>query len=249
MSDAEAVSAAESSGTVEGTSSHDAAADEAGVEDTAEAGVEDTAEASVEADPVLLASRDLARSALIETTPAHTVGEDAGHIIEAEHVLSLRFASRLEGYIGWFWTVTIARVDDAEPTVLEVSLLPGDGALVAPDWVPWSERLADYRASQEAAAALGEAADDDGEDDADEIDESDLAADDELDIDDPEDASDDDDSDDDDDESDDDESDEDEDDDDDDDSDDDESDDDDDDDSDDDDSDDDSDEEYDERRR
>ena len=36
-------------------------------------------------------------------------------------------------------------------------LLPGENSLVAPDWVPWSERLADYKALQaelEAQAAL-----------------------------------------------------------------------------------------------
>ena len=48
---------------------------------------------------------------------------------------------------------TIARVDDGEPTVLETELMPGEAALLAPEWVPWSERLADYRAAQDAAAA------------------------------------------------------------------------------------------------
>jgi hypothetical protein len=156
---------------------------------SAESRPADTAAESpaIVADEVLVAARALARAALIETTPEHTVGDDAGHIVEGEHVLSLRFESRLEGYVGWFWTVTIARVDDAEPTVLELSLLPGDGALVAPDWVPWSERLADYRASQEAAASEEPVDDDDDtDDDADELDESDLAADDDLDIDDAE---------------------------------------------------------------
>ena len=57
--------------------------------------------------------------------------------------------------------------------MIEAELLPDAGALLSPDWVPWSERLADYKAAQEAAglaaedvAALdGELDDDDDEDD------------------------------------------------------------------------------------
>lgn len=136
------------------------------------------------ADDTLVAARELARAALLEVTPERTVGPDAGHIVEDEHVLSLRFSSRLDGYVGWFWTVTIARVDDEAPTVLEISMMPGDGALTAPDWVPWSERLADYRASQEAAEAAALDTDE-LDDDEDDLDESDLDEDDDdLDIDD-----------------------------------------------------------------
>ncbi len=69
-------------------------------------------------------------------------------------MVSLRFENLLAGYPGWFWTVSLARLDDDEPTVLEVELLPGDGALLAPDWVPWAERLADYQAAQAALAEL-----------------------------------------------------------------------------------------------
>ncbi|MFE5407772.1 DUF3027 domain-containing protein [Microbacterium sp. NPDC056569] len=117
----------------------------------------------VDPDPQLLVAHDLALAALREITPEATIGEPAGYRVEADGVVSLRFANRLAGYPGWFWTVSLARVEDAEPTVLEVELLPGDGALLAPDWVPWAVRLADYHAAQ---AALAEAAHaDDPEDD------------------------------------------------------------------------------------
>ncbi|WP_374226647.1 DUF3027 domain-containing protein [Microbacterium ureisolvens] len=121
-----------------------------------------------EPDPQLLAAHDLALAALREITPEATIGDPAGYRVEADGVVSLRFANRLAGYPGWFWTVSLARVEDAEPTVLEVELLPGDGALLAPDWVPWAVRLADYHAAQ---AALAEAAhaDDGEEDDDDEL--------------------------------------------------------------------------------
>ena len=105
------------------------------------------------ADEVLLAAVDLARRALLEVTRPETVGSVVGHLVEGEHVLTLLFASDLSGYPGWHWSVTIARVEGAEPTVLETELMPGDAALLAPEWVPWSERLADYRAAQEALAA------------------------------------------------------------------------------------------------
>ncbi len=52
------------------------------------------------------------------------------------------FESRLPGYVGWHWAVTVAAVPgDDEVTVDEVVLLPGEQALLAPAWVPWHERL------------------------------------------------------------------------------------------------------------
>lgn len=134
------------------------------------------AEAELTADPELLGAVDFAEAALFAVTPEATVGPLVGHIVEAEHVLSFLFECTLPGYPGWRWSVTISRLDgEAEPSVLETELMPGDAALLAPDWVPWSERLADYQASQEAmlAAAAGddEDADDESEDDLDDLDE------------------------------------------------------------------------------
>ncbi|WP_406249359.1 DUF3027 domain-containing protein [Microbacterium sp. M] len=126
-----------------------------------------------EPDARLIDARDLALAALHEITSPSTVGPAAGHVVEEDGSVSLRFENRLGGYPGWFWTVTVAAVDDADPTVLEVELLPGDGALLAPDWVPWAERLAEYRAHQaelaeQAAAVASDAvADDDAEEDVD----------------------------------------------------------------------------------
>ena len=133
-----------------------------------------------DADPRLLEAHDLALDALREITPASTIGPAAGYLPEEDGSVSLRFENRLAGYPGWYWTVTVARVDDAEPTVLEVELLPGDGALLAPEWVPWAERLAEYRAHQaelaEAAAAAegDEATADDDDLDDDDLDDDDL---------------------------------------------------------------------------
>lgn len=110
------------------------------------------------ADETLLAAVDLARAALLEITPADTIGEPVGHIVEGEHVVSLLFDCTMSGYPGWHWTVSLSRVDDdSEPSVLETELMPGGEALLAPEWVPWSDRLADYRTAQELAAAEAEA--------------------------------------------------------------------------------------------
>ncbi len=127
-----------------------------------------------QADARLLNAHDLALAALREITPEATIGAPAGYTLEDDGVVSLRFANRLEGYPGWFWTVSIAVVDDAEPTVLEVELLPGDGALLAPEWVPWAVRLAEYQAAQDAAAEH-----DEGDHDDDDLDDEDDHDDDE----------------------------------------------------------------------
>lgn len=115
------------------------------------------------ADERLLAAHDLARAALVEITPDATIGDPVGYRLEADGVVSLRFANRLAGYPGWLWTVSLARVDDADPTVLEVELLPDEGALLAPEWIPWAVRLADYHAQQLAAAETSALADVDAE--------------------------------------------------------------------------------------
>lgn len=119
----------------------------------------------IEPDAVLLGSGDLARAALEEITDAQNIGPDEGYEVHEEHVLTLYFACNLPGYPGWRWAATLARVDEQSPVnVLEVELLAGDGAVVAPEWVPWSVRLAQYRqmqakhAAEEAAAAKAAAA-------------------------------------------------------------------------------------------
>jgi len=125
-------------------------------------------------DELASATRELALAALHEITPASTVGPVAGYSVEESGAVSLRFENRLPGYPGWYWTVSVAQVDGEEPTVLEVELMPGESALLAPDWVPWAERLAEYRAHQAELAEQAAAAGDDADEDADDSDESDL---------------------------------------------------------------------------
>ncbi|WP_420365568.1 DUF3027 domain-containing protein [Curtobacterium sp. L3-7] len=138
--------------------------------------------------------RALARTALLEVTAESTIGGAAGTTDEGDGVVSYLFANRMPGYPGWRWTVSIAQVEGDQPTVLEVELMPGDGSLVAPDWVPWSERLAEYRAAQDGHdEESDDASDEDDEDSDEEADDYDESDDDESDDDDDESDDDDDD--------------------------------------------------------
>jgi len=118
---------------------------------------------------------EVARAALLEITPESTVGALVSEQSEGDGVSTVRFASAMLGYPDWFWTVSVAQLPDESPTVLEAELLPGEGALIAPDWVPWADRLEDYKAAQ-AAIAAGElaAGDPDDESDDDESDDDDV---------------------------------------------------------------------------
>jgi hypothetical protein len=135
----------------------------------------------LDADPVLLAAVDLARGALLEITPASTVGAVVGHTTHDEHVLSLHFASLMPGYPDWHWTATLSRVDaESEPNVLETELLPGEGAVLAPEWTPWSDRLEDYKLAQEHLALAVDDDDDDDTDDDEDVDDDELDLDDHI---------------------------------------------------------------------
>jgi hypothetical protein len=108
---------------------------------------------------------ELARRALTEITPDETIGAEADPVDDEPGVTSVRFATLLPGYPGWHWTVSVAHLDGEEPSVLEAELMPGDGSLLAPDWVPWADRLAEMKAQE--AHDGDEDEDDDESDDAD----------------------------------------------------------------------------------
>jgi len=126
-------------------------------------------------DPLLF---EVAREALLEITPDESIGDPAGVIDVSEGVVSVQFESALSGYPGWRWTVSLSTLDDGAPSVLETELIPAEGALLAPDWVPWSDRLADYKAAQEASASENpEESDDVDGADSDDDDDDDLGSD------------------------------------------------------------------------
>jgi len=93
-------------------------------------------------DATLMGAQEQARAAAAEQAGDWGVGEWLGADVDADLVLTHNFACLHPGYTGWRWTVTVMRVPRARTaTIAEVDLLPGDGALLAPAWVPWSDRL------------------------------------------------------------------------------------------------------------
>lgn len=81
---------------------------------------------------------ELARSAVTEGEP----GAYLEAVPEGERLVTHLFDCQLPGYRGWRWAVTVTRVPRSrQVTVCETVLLPGPDALVAPEWVPWHDRL------------------------------------------------------------------------------------------------------------
>lgn len=91
--------------------------------------------------PILAEAVELARRALLELQPTG-VGEHLGVTGEDECAATHHFAATLPGYGGWQWAVVVAAPPEADrATVSESALLPGPDALVAPDFVPWDQRV------------------------------------------------------------------------------------------------------------
>jgi hypothetical protein len=84
----------------------------------------------------------LARAAAEEVAGPGRVGDHAGLTAEDDRVVTHFFECLDRAYRGWRWAVTVARAARAKTvTVSESVLLPGPGALLAPQWVPWRDRL------------------------------------------------------------------------------------------------------------
>lgn len=93
-------------------------------------------------DEACAAASDLARSAAVELAGADVVGEHAGVFADDERVATHLFTCVDRAYRGWHWAVTVSRASRAKVvTVSETVLLPGPDSLLAPPWVPWSERV------------------------------------------------------------------------------------------------------------
>ena len=96
----------------------------------------------VKRDTALVAAVDEARAAVVEEAGPDMVGDHLGVVMEAERLATHMFACLNPAYVGWQWAVTVARAPRAKAvTISEVVLLPGPEALVAPAWLPWSERV------------------------------------------------------------------------------------------------------------
>ena len=95
-----------------------------------------------EPDQVCAEAVDLARDAVVAIVGAGQVGDHVGVQAEGERIVTHLFDCADPAYAGWRWAVTVARAPRAKAvTVSETVLLPGPRALLAPDWVPWHDRL------------------------------------------------------------------------------------------------------------
>ena len=93
-------------------------------------------------DAVLEGAVDVARAGAEAVAHPRPVGEHVGFEMVSERLATHYFASTDAGYVGWCWAVTVARVPRGRvATVCEVDMTPREGALLAPEWVPWEDRL------------------------------------------------------------------------------------------------------------
>jgi len=70
------------------------------------------------------------------------VGEHLGVVAEGDRVVTHLFDCRLPAYRGWRCAVTLTRASRAKAVTLDDTvMLPGPDSVLAPEWVPWSERL------------------------------------------------------------------------------------------------------------
>lgn len=99
--------------------------------------------APVKTDTTLSSSVELAHAAAVSIAEAGTVGEHIGFVIDGERIGTHSFVCTSRAYRGWRWAVTVARAPRSKTvTVCETHLLPTEDAVLAPEWVPYEERLA-----------------------------------------------------------------------------------------------------------
>ena len=85
---------------------------------------------------------ELALAAAEDVAGIGNVGVHLGVQPEGERVATHFFVANERGYVGWRWAVTVTRASRSKlVTVDETVLVPGDGAIMPPQWLPWSERL------------------------------------------------------------------------------------------------------------
>jgi len=85
---------------------------------------------------------DVALAVTREEVGAGAVGEHLGVVAEGDRVVTHLFACTEPAYRGWQWATTLTRASRAKNvTIDETVLLPGPDAVLAPEWVPWSDRL------------------------------------------------------------------------------------------------------------
>lgn len=80
---------------------------------------------------------DFARNSLSDIVSLDEVGDFVSSFA-VDTVTVVQFASKHAGYVGWNWSVALS----GDPAgVDEMWMEPGEGALIAAPWTPWSERV------------------------------------------------------------------------------------------------------------
>lgn len=113
-------------------------------------------------DQVLADAVEVARQGVLQIASPEQIGPGHQVRVEEDRLLTHLFECTLKGYRGWNWFATLSRVPRGKvATVCEIGLLPGDDALLAPEWVPWADRvrpeeLAHEQAEKEAEEAAAQ---------------------------------------------------------------------------------------------
>ncbi|MBM6402241.1 DUF3027 domain-containing protein [Phycicoccus sonneratiae] len=98
---------------------------------------------AVKPDSTLRGAVEPAREAALAVAEGDAVGEHLGMEMVEERLATHYFACTAPAYRGWRWAVSVSRVARSKAvTVCEANLVPGDGALLSPEWVPYAARLA-----------------------------------------------------------------------------------------------------------
>ncbi|WP_160667630.1 DUF3027 domain-containing protein [Pseudarthrobacter sp. ATCC 49987] len=111
-------------------------------------------------DAFLAAAVDDARAALEGIAPAEQIGRHLAAKSEGDRLVTHLFESKLAGYGGWQWYAVLTRNSRSKVvTVDELGLLPSEDSILAPEWIPWAERVrpGDEQGDEESPEAAGAA--------------------------------------------------------------------------------------------
>ena len=90
----------------------------------------------------LFGAAEQARAAAIEDANNSAFVGELHSVDNDDRIATYLFEAALPGYHGWLWAVTVAKVDeDSSTTICDVVLLPGSESLIAPEWVPYKDRI------------------------------------------------------------------------------------------------------------
>jgi hypothetical protein len=131
-------------------------------------------------DAFLAAAVDVARAAIEGIAPAEQIGQHLAAKSEGDRLVTHLFESKLAGYGGWQWYAVLTRNSRSKVvTVNELGLLPSEGSILAPEWIPWAERVrpGDEQGEDEPGEAAAAAPRDDAGDAASGADASEADAD------------------------------------------------------------------------